>query len=97
MAFSPVATETSDKTSVQSILESEAGILSGMAEFFCSTNGVVDKIQNTPDVKDKLIILDSILPAYTNKENSVAEVLHAAAKKLTADNNVLPRPRHICN
>lgn len=92
MAY-PAATPTlTDAQSVQSILESESGILDCMAEYFCSTspNSVVSLIQATTTIPDKLNLLNAILPAYSNKENSIAKVLQGAAAKMAADSGVSP-------
>ncbi|MGL4656015.1 MAG: hypothetical protein ACRCWM_09030 [Sarcina sp.] len=92
MAYLPNTTTNlfPDEAAVQAILDAEAGILDCMAEYFCSPNGVVGIINSAGTVPEKLILLNSILGAYANKENSIACVLQASARKIAADSNVLP-------
>ncbi|MGL4912261.1 MAG: hypothetical protein ACRC3Y_07490 [Romboutsia sp.] len=97
MAYPQVATTIPDTTSINSILQSEAGILDCMAQFFSGTTisgnfeeGVVDMIKNETDLANRVALLNTILPAYSNKECAIAEVLCASARKLAADNNINP-------
>ena len=92
MAFPVVTTTTLDKTSIQSIIESEAGIADCMAQFFGDTGGALEIIQAQPatDYAEKLVLLNTILISYTKKENSIASVIKGAARKLAADNNIDP-------
>ena len=90
MAFPVIKTNTEDKTSIQSIIESEAGISNCMAEFFGASGGAVDIIKAGADYSEKLVLLNTILISYTKKENSIASVIKGAAKKLAADNNINP-------
>ena len=90
MAFPVVTTTTLDKTSIQSIIESEAGIADCMAQFFGDTGGALEIIQAGADYAEKLVLLNTILISYTKKENSIASVIKGAARKLAADNNIAP-------
>lgn len=91
MAYPVVPTTISDSTSVQAIIEAEAGILDCMAKYFGdATNGVVALIQAETTIAGKLDLLNSILPAYSSKEASAAALITAAAKKYAADKNINP-------
>lgn len=92
MAYLPNTTNNQfpDELAVQAIIDAEAGILDCMAQYFCSTGGVIDIVKAGTDFSEKLVLLNSVLGAYANKENSIACVLQASAKKLAADNNILP-------
>lgn len=80
----------SDEVAIQSIIESEAKILKCMAKYFCFDNGVMSTLDAAETPSEKLELLKPILAAYTDKENSIACVLQAAAKKLAVDKNILP-------
>lgn len=90
MAFPPVPATLTDQESVQAILEAESGIIDCMALFFGDAGGVVDIIQAAATVSEKIELFNAILPAYANKENSIARVMGAAAEKLAADKNINP-------
>lgn len=90
MSFPQGNIKITNQKSVRSILEAEAGILDCMARFFGTEGGVVDMIQCAHTVTEKVELLNAILPAYSNKENSIAKVMRASAENLAADENINP-------
>ncbi|MGG5460531.1 hypothetical protein [Clostridium sp. B9] len=90
MAFPPVPANLSDQESIQAILEAESGIIDCMAAFFCGPGGVVELVKGGADIAEKIELFSAILPAYANKENSIANVMVGAAEKLAADKNIDP-------
>ncbi|MGL5693809.1 MAG: hypothetical protein ACRCXA_07015 [Peptostreptococcaceae bacterium] len=97
MSYPQGTTTISDTTSINSILQSEAGILDCMAQFFSGTTisgtfqpGIVGMINGETNLANRVALLNTILPAYSNKECAVASVLCASARKLAADNNINP-------
>lgn len=91
MAFYPTSAQYLDKDSIKAILEAEAeaGIADCMAAFFGSPNGVAS-MMSSADIATRADLFNTIMCAYSNKENSIACVLKASAKKLAADKNILP-------
>lgn len=77
-----------DEISIQAIVEAESGILDCMADFFCSPGGAVDMIRSFGTLDEKIYWFGSILDSYSAKENSIAQVLEGAAKKLAADKEI---------
>ncbi|MEG0563171.1 hypothetical protein [Anaerorhabdus sp.] len=90
MAYPQLPVATTDQQAITSILSSESGILDCMAAYFGLPNGVVALISAQTTLEKQLELFNSILPAYSNKENSIAKVIEGAAKKLAADKNMNP-------
>lgn len=81
---------STDKHSIESILESEAGIANSMAKFFSAASGAVDIIQDAQTYEDKLALLNTILNSYADNEKSISLILDAVTKKIAANNNISP-------
>ncbi len=92
----------SDPESMDVIMEAEAGVLQGMAEFLCNT--FIPSLQDlveTPaepsiiEVQDQISKLKTILCGYTAKECAMADLIVAVAKKTAVDDGL--DPTVVCN
>lgn len=94
MAFPALTPTLSDEQSMNVIMESEVSILQCMADLFC--NVLVDDIialGTTPTVSEiekQAATLKQIMCGFTTKENAIAAVVAAAAKKNAADLGINP-------
>jgi hypothetical protein len=96
MAFPALTPTLTDEESMNVIMESEVSIIQCMADLFC--NVLVDDIialatPITPTVSEidkQVSTLKQIMCGFTTKENAIAAVVGAAAKKNAADLGVNP-------
>lgn len=77
------------------LIEAEAAILQCMADLFCNT--LVPDLKDEEDIDGKLRLFKDIMCGYTAKENSIAAVVRASAKKRAADLGIDPRELCDCN
>jgi hypothetical protein len=94
MAVLPVLT---DPESMDVIMEAEANVVQGMAQFLCST--FVPSLQEivvTPaeptvnQVTEQVAAIKTLLCGYVAKECAMADLVKAIAKKTAVDNGVDP-------
>ncbi|MBU3192440.1 hypothetical protein [Clostridium algidicarnis] len=93
MAFPAITPVLTDEESINVILESEVSIVQCMADLFCNT--LVPDLKDEEDIDKKLRLFKDIMCGYTAKENSIAAVVRASAKKRAADLGI--DPREICD
>ncbi|WP_142413398.1 hypothetical protein [Hathewaya massiliensis] len=97
MAYRATAPVLTEQQSIAVILESEVSIIQCMADLFC--NELVADILAIPantsaptveELQRVSQVLKNIMCGYTIKENSIAEVIKALAKKQAADMGINP-------
>ena len=93
MAYPVNAPTLSDIQSIDVIMEAEASIVQCMASLFCNT--LVGDIVNLRaelelGVEEQISLLKTIMCGYTAKENAIASVIAASAKKSAVDAGINP-------
>lgn len=97
MTCSPTSAKYTDKDSIKAIVEAESNIIDCMAAFFSSTNGAIDLLGSVDSLEERSQLFNQLLSSYADKENSVAYVIKASAKKLSADKGIHHNKIDCCN
>ncbi|WBW95656.1 hypothetical protein [Oceanirhabdus sp. W0125-5] len=94
MAFPAQTPVLTDEQSIDVIIESEVSIIQCMAELFCNT--LIEDITLLSTIEKQAAVLKKIMCGFTAKENAIAAVVAASAKKDAADKGIDPKKVSSC-